>query len=326
MRSKKSLRWSTLVGAIIVAVVFIYLVLPVLGALYRTLFPAIDPVTLQSYERLVYGIKSIDNFPSEIIIPISVHKDYQIVDHETGAYVPSHCPEGCLCLCKATTLKGVQGCLLKMYRQNCLRTENIDIKTTLGFTTPANRDYSYYIVRVLKDEKAKEVSLSVQKEWEGPIRKEKCLEGKGNYFIAYTSSYPSKIAEVMCVKCSASRVDVRETLNLNPPIKNCEGYSQYFYFSGSIELHGYNIPGLLPEYVGFFKKQCEEDPCNAGVTGKCYWNSTYNACLGKGQTAYAPGYMPSFSETSQERLSYAEIAGQFEKEQQAQQTQDESLP
>jgi len=135
MRSKKAIAWSTLIGMVIAALIIVYVVVPILGMAFRLLVPPIHPATLQSYERMWYASQNIENFFENgknkgIVIPVQIHPDYKIT---TGRQDPG-CGENCLCLCKANIagdrfgLDVKSGCVLKTYRQRCLRDKVIQMR------------------------------------------------------------------------------------------------------------------------------------------------------------------------------------------------------
>ena len=117
MRSKKAIVWSTLIGITIASLILINVIVPILAAGYRILFPEPNYSSLQGFDRLSYAAMNAP-YNGKMIVPIDLENGLKIT---TNANDPN-CAINCLCLCKADGFASGQkqpGCLIRMYKETC---------------------------------------------------------------------------------------------------------------------------------------------------------------------------------------------------------------
>jgi len=290
MNSKKALIWSTLIGIVIASIVIIFVVLPLLSAGYRLIFPQPDYATLQGFERLWTAIESATDKPS--YIPISLKSGFKITTNPFD----SNCIENCICLCKEDNLKN-KGCILRIYNEKCTKNGiNLNGEFSLSifkelYHGDLQKEDVPALLEVSKksggtiDIAGKYLGKCNFDNYEGCISSGECF-AKFRYLSVTLAKIP--VGKMQSFGCSTCQDNL-----LTPEGKTaevyCERYSYYELQKDEDKFESsFIIPFDFPEYENAVK-QCSKDPCGLKARGyECSFEYDEEANAGTCKTVKTP--------------------------------------
>lgn len=222
-------------GVVIAFIVITFVILPLITKAYNLLIKRPDYVTEQSYERIVYLFKNVNE--GKFTVPIQIGEDFKITTNSEDNY----CSKDCICLCKEDdiSMSGVKkGCGLKIYNIDCFKKE----------TPPMHFHYSYAGVQYINFEINKEI-----------IKSEQGISCEGIEDLNLCTNYKCIIYTGKCKNCFSTFKCEQYSLTLSE--STTFGQPE---FSFSIDKNEENYE--------LHKRQCLGDPCGFDKEGiTCYW-------------------------------------------------------
>jgi len=266
MRSKKAIIWGTLIGLVIASIVIVFVVVPILAAGYRILFPQPDYATLNGFDRLSSAIQNAElrvNY-----VPFQITRGFKVTTNEND----KSCVKNCICLCKMTLGKG---CLNRIYKETC-SPNNIKMQGELWVPSVFLFEVSKSGDNVILEGDYSDDAVRLK-------NFQDCV-GSGKF-----TSFP--VTDRSCMACTDKLEIGRTDLGNMHEIE--VGCGRYSYLDNTYETGaGTEGPYLeetekaisLPKGsfdIDLAKAQCQQDPCNLAETKKikCIWDDASGSCV-----------------------------------------------